>query len=64
MFVTKKGIFRPAGGEAGRLSRQMPGLEPTAYVVFFDRTYAVQIVLTACQTRTPAKLAAACPCPT
>jgi hypothetical protein len=24
------GNFRPAGGESGRLSRQTPGLEPTA----------------------------------
>jgi len=26
----KAGIFRPAGAESGRLSRQTPGLEPTA----------------------------------
>ncbi|MFP4437980.1 MAG: hypothetical protein ACLFVO_12100, partial [Chloroflexaceae bacterium] len=30
IFVKKHGIFRPAGGESGRLSRQMPGLETTA----------------------------------
>jgi hypothetical protein len=30
IFVKKHGIFRPAGGESGQLSRQMPGLEPTA----------------------------------
>ncbi|MFP4437684.1 MAG: hypothetical protein ACLFVO_10575, partial [Chloroflexaceae bacterium] len=30
IFVKKKGIFRPAGGESGRLFRHMPGLEPTA----------------------------------
>jgi hypothetical protein len=29
-FVKKKGIFRPAGGESGRLFRQMPDLELTA----------------------------------
>jgi hypothetical protein len=28
--VKKKRILRPAGGEAGRLFRHMPGLEPTA----------------------------------
>jgi hypothetical protein len=31
--MKKHGIFHPAGGESGRLSRQMPGLELTAYVV-------------------------------
>jgi len=30
IFLKKKGIFHPAGGESGRLFRQMPGLEPTA----------------------------------
>jgi len=30
MFVNKHGIFRPAGGESGRLFRQMPDLELTA----------------------------------
>jgi hypothetical protein len=29
-FVKKAGFFRPAGDESGRLSRQTPGLEPTA----------------------------------
>jgi hypothetical protein len=29
-FVQKVGFFHPAGGESGWLSRQMPGLEPTA----------------------------------
>jgi hypothetical protein len=30
-FLWKKdGFFRPAGGESGWLSRQTPGLEPTA----------------------------------
>jgi len=28
--VNKDVFFRPAGGGAGRLSRQTPGLEPTA----------------------------------
>jgi len=30
IFVKKNGIFRPAGGESGRLFRQMPDLELTA----------------------------------
>jgi len=30
IFVKKHGIFRPAGGASGRLSRQTPGLEPPA----------------------------------
>jgi hypothetical protein len=29
-FAKKTGFFRPAGGESGRLSRQMPDLELTA----------------------------------
>ncbi len=33
IFANKPGFFRPAGGESGRLSRQMPGWEPTAYVL-------------------------------
>jgi len=32
-FANKHGFFRPAGGESGRLSRHMPGLEPTAYLL-------------------------------
>jgi len=34
-FANKHGFFRPAGGESGRLSRHMPGLEPTAYVLLW-----------------------------
>jgi len=30
MFRKKDVLFRPAGGESGRLSRQTPGWEPTA----------------------------------
>jgi len=30
MFVKKNIIYRPAGGESGRLSRHMLGWEPTA----------------------------------
>jgi hypothetical protein len=30
IFVQKNGIFHPAGGESGRLSRQTPDLKPTA----------------------------------
>jgi hypothetical protein len=33
MFLHTHGIFRPAGGASGRLSRHMPGLEPTAYLL-------------------------------
>jgi hypothetical protein len=29
-FEKRSGFFHPAAGESGRLSRQTPGLEPTA----------------------------------
>jgi hypothetical protein len=34
------GVVRPAGGESAHVSRQVPGLAPTAYRVL-DTSYAV-----------------------
>jgi hypothetical protein len=36
MFVTRHVPCHPAGGASGHVSRQMSGLEPTAYVVYSD----------------------------
>ena|GEM_PF-3368528 len=40
MFLKKKKIFRPAGGESRRSSRQTPGLEPTAYILLCKKNRA------------------------
>jgi len=59
MFLKKKRIFRPAGGESGRSSRQSPGLDTHRVTRVINTTYAVDDQTKHCTSCKPASPAAA-----